>query len=595
MPSQGLARPRVCTGSLDLGEPVLWFGLLRADLEHPPLTLKAALQREEAAREGEARGADPPRPGPTRPDPGQRSVTLCRSSCLLTADHRNLSGGIREPRGHWDELRWFLRVRLHMSPQDHVPEKGHGGIDAASGAGPHMGSLDGPARVGPGEGAIKRGRSHSGGLRGDAGSQALRACCLPAPPDKPRGMAPAAFHTEGERAGTLFSPHVPVEAAGERGQEGEECLKHNQNPKPTFTGPTVRPPPGPSGPCPCRHRSAKPGCRLARAPNTMLLRPVPCQARLQVLYASCCAHPPPFSIHCAVNGHWRCVQSGASDTDAAVVCRAPLFLMRLLRSDGPGPGLTPHGRSASLGLSFRNPAGPLGPGHARLFGPPVAALRIQAPKGPHRPEHKQASRLTSSLGGTAGGARACSHLQNRPRAADNTAAEAAQQLKPRFPFKKEKDRGPYCPPRWLQGHVILDVAVALDTPRPPPPPGSLPQGRTIHLAISSSVSLPAVITEQDKPAENAGTVPAHPSARCYVTGALGLADQPDGTSGASEALLRQAPFQTLPAALTRDSQNPAEGFKLIPTSQTRKDREAVGGSSPGQGRPHTAVSSRQRM
>nr|CAI9695973.1 unnamed protein product [Rangifer tarandus platyrhynchus] len=302
---------------------------------------------------------------------------------------------------------------------------------------------------------------------------------------------------------------------------------------------------------------------------------------------------------------------------------------------GPGPGLTPHGRSASLGLSFRNPAGPLGPSHARLFGPPVAALRIQAPKGPHRPEHKQASRLTSSLGGTAGGARACSHPQNRPRAADNTAAEAAQQLKPRFPFKKEKDRGPYCPPRWLQGHVILDVAVALDTPRPPPPPGSLPQGRTIHLAISSSVSLPAVITEQvsggaalptpspseqgrsqdpgrpetrrrvrqpslspqlrDKPAENAGTVPAHPSARCYVTGALGLADQPDGTSGASEALLCQAPFQTLPAALTRDSQNPAEGFKLIPTSQTRKDREAVGGSSPGQGRPHAAVSSRQRM
>ena len=53
----------------------------------------------------------------------------------------------------------------------------------------------------------------------------------------------------------------------------------------------------------------------------MLLRPVPCRARLQVLYASCCAHPPPFSIHCAVNGHWRCVQSGAADTDAAVVCR----------------------------------------------------------------------------------------------------------------------------------------------------------------------------------------------------------------------------------------------------------------------------------
>nr|CAI9695972.1 unnamed protein product [Rangifer tarandus platyrhynchus] len=213
-----------------------------------------------------------------------------------------------------------------------------------------------PLTLKAGEGAIKRGRSHPGGLRGDAGSQALRACCLPAPPDKPRGMAPAAFHTEGERAGTLFSPHIPVEAAGERGQEGEECLKHNQNPKPTFTGPTVRPPPGPSGPCPCRHRSAKPGCRLARAPNATLLRPVPCQARLQVLYASCCAHPPPFSIHCAVNGHWRCVQSGASDTDAAVVCRVHASEWHRGSPCAPERGLSGDSRSSSYNCSTLGPS-----------------------------------------------------------------------------------------------------------------------------------------------------------------------------------------------------------------------------------------------
>ena len=44
--------------------------------------------------------------------------------------------------------------------------------------------------------------------------------------------------------------------------------------------------------------------------------------------------------------------------------------------------------------------------------------------------------------------------------------------------------------------MISDVEAALDTLPPPAPPGSLPQGRTIHLVISSAVSLPAVITEQ---------------------------------------------------------------------------------------------------
>ena len=68
-----------------------------------------------------------------------------------------------------------------------------------------------------------------------------------------------------------------------------------------------------------------------------------------------------------------------------------MFLLRCpcLNPQNLCPGLTPHGRSASLGLSFRNPAGPHGPGHARLFGPPVAAPCIQAPKGPRRPEHTQ--------------------------------------------------------------------------------------------------------------------------------------------------------------------------------------------------------------
>lgn len=39
---------------------------------------------------------------------------------------------------------------------------------------------------------------------------------------------------------------------------------------------------------------------------------------------------------------------------------------------------------------------------------------------------------------------------------------------------------------------------------------------------------------------------AHLSAHCCRREALGLADEPDGTSGAPEALLRQAPFQTPP-------------------------------------------------
>ena len=73
--------------------------------------------------------------------------------------------------------------------------------------------------------------------------------------------------------------------------------------------------------------------------------------------------------------------------------------------------------------------------------------------------------------------------------------------------------------------------------------GRLPEP---HEALDAVFSLP----DRDKPAENAGTVPAHPSTRCHVTGAPGLADQPDGASGASEALLCQAPLQSLPAALT---------------------------------------------
>ena len=44
--------------------------------------------------------------------------------------------------------------------------------------------------------------------------------------------------------------------------------------------------------------------------------------------------------------------------------------------------------------------------------------------------------------------------------------------------------------------MISDVEAALDTPPLPAPPGSPPQGRTIHLVISSTVSLPTVITEQ---------------------------------------------------------------------------------------------------
>ena len=71
-----------------------------------------------------------------------------------------------------------------------------------------------------------------------------------------------------------------------------------------------------------------------------------------------------------------------------------------------------------------------------------------------------------------------------------------------------------------------------------------------------------------------GLLQGHPSARCHVTGAPGLADQPDRASGASEALLRQAPFQSLPAALT-------EPRRRVEPHPRCTDKEGRGGGGGG--------------
>ena len=105
--------------------------------------------------------------------------------------------------------------------------------------------------------------------------------------------------------------------------------QQNQNPNQHAHRPHRPAAPSPSGPCPRRRRTALPSLSSwlgqARtqagagsqhhAPETR-----PARARPRVLYPSCCAHPPPFSIRCAVNGQWCCVQSGAVDANATVVC-----------------------------------------------------------------------------------------------------------------------------------------------------------------------------------------------------------------------------------------------------------------------------------
>ena len=63
----------------------------------------------------------------------------------------------------------------------------------------------------PRRGARRRARSHPGGLRRDAGSQPLRESRLPAATGEfriwvPWGVAPAAFHVEGECAGGFQLP-----------------------------------------------------------------------------------------------------------------------------------------------------------------------------------------------------------------------------------------------------------------------------------------------------------------------------------------------------------------------------------------------------
>ena len=99
-------------------------------------------------------------------------------------------------------------VRVSVGHGVGVILKGHGGVDAAYGAGPHVGSLDGPARVSPGE---EPGGGPAPTQEASAEMQPLRESRLPAATGVfriwvPWGVAPAAFHVEGECAGGFQLP-----------------------------------------------------------------------------------------------------------------------------------------------------------------------------------------------------------------------------------------------------------------------------------------------------------------------------------------------------------------------------------------------------